>query len=154
MSGNARSRRSASLTRLSLALLAGCARSLQQAHLAPIPAELSLRDGSQAESRSDYSTLTAADLDLPNLTSTLEAVRRLRPSFLRPSPRVMGVRAEVALYVNGLYNGDVSLLDGIPLREIRDIRYLHPAEAQFRFGLFCRCDGGALLVTMRRPADR
>ena len=90
------------------------------------------------------SVLTRTDLAATKAETVVEAIGRLRPEFLLgySRPPALG-RAQIALYVNDTYEGDLSLLNTIPLSEIREVNLLQPIEAQFRFGVACRCAGGA-----------
>ena len=99
------------------------------------------------------SILTGADLTATNAETAVEAIVRLRPEFLlgHARPPALG-RAQIALYVNDTYEGDISLLNTIPLSEIREVTLLQPTEALSRFGVTCRCAGGVILVNTRRPA--
>jgi len=92
--------------------------------------------------------LTRADLaSVRKPISTLEAVRLLRPEFLYPSERAVGrTTSEMSLYVNDVYEGELWQLNSVPLYLIREITFLHPTEATARFGIRCRCSGGALSV--------
>jgi hypothetical protein len=102
------------------------------------------------------STLTRVDLAATNAETIIEAIARLRPEFLlgHSRPPAFG-RAQIALYVNDTYEGDISLLNTIPLSVIREVALLQPTEAQFRFGITCRCPGGVILVNTRlRPSER
>lgn len=98
--------------------------------------------------------LTNSDLASTNEAWTIDAVRRLRPEFLLGSARGPQTgRPEIALYLNNAYIGDVSLLNSIPLAEIRDITFLHPVEARVQFGSACPCANGAVLIATRRARD-
>jgi hypothetical protein len=92
--------------------------------------------------------LTRVDLaSVRGPVSTLEAVRRLRPEFLYPSERAVGrTTSDMSLYVNDVYEGEVWQLNAVPLYLILEITFLHPTEATARFGMRCRCSGGALSV--------
>jgi hypothetical protein len=98
------------------------------------------------------SSLTQTDLAATNAETIVEAIARLRPEFLlgHARPPALG-RAQIALYVDDHYEGDISLLNTIPLSEVREVNLLKPTEGLFKFGLTCRCDGGAILVSTRRP---
>lgn len=100
--------------------------------------------------------VTGEQLALTNSPTTLESLRRVRPDYLRVSQRARGgARAvELTLFVDGLFYGDIALLDAIAVTEIRTISFLHPSDAAMRFGSFCKCDGGVLAVTTRRVGDR
>jgi hypothetical protein len=102
---------------------------------------------------SSRSILTRADLAATNAETVVDAIARLRPEFLlgHVRPPALG-RAQIALYVNDIYEGDISLLNTIPLSEIREVNLLQPAEGLFRFGVMCRCPGGVILVSTRRWA--
>src|SRR5947207_540617 len=68
------------------------------------------------QSSLDRNVLTSADLEMTNATMTLEAIQRLRPEFLRPvgRPPLLG-RGDVAVYRNSIYDGDLRVLNTIPL---------------------------------------
>lgn len=99
--------------------------------------------------------LTSAQLASTNAWWTADAVNRLRPDFLRGtarSPRLSG-RTEIALYLNGTRAGDASMLNTIPLREVREIVFLRPMEARIQLGSSCPCADGAILVTTRATPE-
>lgn len=101
--------------------------------------------------RASSATLTPSDLAVPNTTSTLSVIRRLRPEFLVGSGRRATIgKPEIALYVDDVYNGEPSLIDGIPIEAILEVAFLHPNDARFRYGLNCRCANGVILVKTRR----
>ena len=135
-------------TALALALAIGCASATPHESLMDPPS--ASQGGKQTGSRSSH--LTSSELQGITAVSTLDAVRKLRPEFLRASPRsVSGIGpAAPSVYVNGLYTGDPSWLNMIPLIEIRDIIFLNPVEARLRLGSQCPCGSGVLLVSTRR----
>lgn len=98
--------------------------------------------------------ITTAEVRSANATSTLEMIRTLRPEFLRLSPRTADPLKVYgpAVYENQTYVGDMSWLSRIPLMEVKQVEYVHPAEARVRFGAMCPCDGGVLLVRTRPAA--
>jgi hypothetical protein len=98
--------------------------------------------------------LTDSELTAADATTLTEAIEHLRPQFLRGSARPMlSGPAEIAVYLNGLYNGDLSSLLTIPVSEVRRITFMHPMEARSHFGTMCRCASGALLVSTRFTAS-
>lgn len=104
---------------------------------------------------SDYSRsdrITASELE--GLAGTAaDAVRRLRPEFLR-GPEVTtdlsGAPGSPSVYVNGRYSGDASVLRLIPLRIVTEIRHLDPVAAKSILGSYCDCNGGVILVRTER----
>lgn len=97
--------------------------------------------------------LTRADLASANVNSPGDAIIKLRPYFLQGSTRnQLGGPPEIDLYVDNVYDGSgIASVNTIPLKASREIRFLHPAEARFRFGVTCRCAAGAIQVTTLRP---
>jgi len=101
--------------------------------------------------RASSATLTSSDLAIPNSTSTLSVIRRLRPEFLIGSGRRATIgKPEIALYVDDIYNGEPSFIDSIPLEAILEIAFLQPNDGQMRYGLNCRCRNGVILVRTRQ----
>ena len=102
-------------------------------------------------SRTTAPVLTAADLASTHAWSTPEAIRRLRPEFLLGSSRApTSGHPQIAVYLNGAYAGDESTLGSIPLDVVREVSFLHPTEARLRFGPFCACANGVILVATQR----
>src|SRR5262245_456509 len=88
--------------------------------------------------RANY--LGATELRSVTATSTFDAVRKLRPEFIRPAIRApRGGRVEPAVYLDGVHQGDPEALASIPLAQIYEILMLPEVEARARFGLFCPC---------------
>jgi hypothetical protein len=106
----------------------------------------------QTAATSRATSITATDLRSVNATTTLDAVRQLRPDFLRASPRSDGSAAGPAVYVDGMLVGDISSLSLIQIAEVRGIIFLHPVEARFQFGATCPCGGG--IVSVRTSQDK
>ncbi|AHG89732.1 hypothetical protein J421_2195 [Gemmatirosa kalamazoonensis] len=103
----------------------------------------------------DFEVLTASEIATSSDMLTLDAVRHLRPHFLHGSTRALGFssRPEIAVYVDGVYAGDVSLLNTVPLSEVREIRFAQPRDAWYDYGNSCRCANGALLVRTRKARE-
>lgn len=130
---------------------------------APVRSEApsSAHDAASASSEDSWkfrvggARLTGSQLASTNAWWTAEAVSRLRPDFLRGSTRgPLTGRPEIAVYLNGAHAGDASMLNSIPLLEVREIVFLHPFEARAQFGPSCPCANGAILVTTRTVRDR
>ena len=118
--------------------------------------ERTTRAGTRARSAPrDLQVLTAAEIAASSDMLTLDAVRHLRPHFLRGSTRGLTVssRPEIAVYIDGVYAGDVSLLNTVPLSEVHEIRFAQPHDAWYDFGNSCRCTDGALLVRTRKARE-
>ena len=80
-----------------------------------------------------------------------EALRRLRPEWLRPSPttRQAAEPGVASVYVNDAYVGGLDALRLIPIDAVTNARYLTPSAARSWFGMFCHCAGGVILVSTR-----
>jgi hypothetical protein len=126
------------------ALVAGCATAQVPRPTPAAESEMAV----DAQLRSRASRLTALELTKTGERTTLEAIRRTRPEFLRPSDRAtIFDRATLpSVYLNATYAGDIDALNTIPLDVVREILFLHPGEAQSRFGDHCPCGGGVILV--------
>ena len=122
--------------------IVGCATASQ------LPQSFSVEQTPSA--RSTHNLLTNMDLVSTHAVTTVDALMRLRPEFLRGSVRgpLIG-QPEIAVYLNLSYVGDVSVLNSVPISAIREISFLHPSEAYIRFGTVCRCANGAIVVTTR-----
>jgi hypothetical protein len=81
-----------------------------------------------------------------------EAVRRLRPQFLEGSqpPTLKGHRVFPLLYIENRPFAGIESLDAIPLAALDEVRFLKPAEAKSVYGRGCACDGGVIVLRMRR----
>jgi hypothetical protein len=133
---------------LSLAVLGACSSVRGQQSLGSLEAARTERGSTGSFS----SIITGADLQEVQALSTLDAIQRLHPEFLRASSRAENRdTASPAVYVDHLYVGDVSWLALIPAPQIRTITFLHPAEAHLQFGATCVCGSGVLLVATSTP---
>lgn len=83
--------------------------------------------------------------------SAFEAVRRLRPTWLRARTAGFGApgRETASVYVDGLRQEEgLRALSVLDTADIREMRFLSAAEATTRFGT--NNVGGAILVSTRR----
>ena len=97
--------------------------------------------------------LTANEIIDSRVTSTAEAVRHLRPEFLRATstPTLTGVaRVQPSVFLNGDYAGGPEVLETIPLAAIEEISLIHAAQAHSRWGASCQCAGGVILVRTKK----
>ena len=93
--------------------------------------------------------LTADELARAGDVSLYDALRVLRPTFLQArSASTTGTQqAEIQVYIGPLQMEGVGQLREIMAKNVREVRYLEPREANARFG--SNHGGGALLVTMQ-----
>jgi hypothetical protein len=79
-----------------------------------------------------------------------QAMRRIRPEWLRQGPTARQAEVDRAsVYVNDSYVGGLEALRLIPIDAVTEARYLTPVAARSWYGVFCRCAGGAILVSTR-----
>lgn len=80
-----------------------------------------------------------------------DALRRLRPEWMRPAPtmREASEPGVASVYVNESYVGGLDALRLIPIEAVTNARYLTPTAARSWFGMFCPCAGGVILVSTR-----
>jgi hypothetical protein len=92
--------------------------------------------------------LTAEEIQEVPVTTAYDAVRRLRPSWLRvrsaPTAR-NPVPERPVVYIDGVRSGSVGILRNIRRNHVVRIEYLGPSDATNRFGT--GHSGGALLVS-------
>lgn len=83
------------------------------------------------------------------VTTAYEAVAMLRPAFLRARGATgsRGGGTYAVVYLDDVRLGGLSELRSIQLAQVREIRYVGPADATTRWGT--NHAGGAILVTSR-----
>jgi hypothetical protein len=106
------------------------------------------QSGADAGTTRDRNVITRAELEGWNSLNAYEAIRRLRPTWLRY--RGQGVltgpdRESMRIYVNGSFFGDADSLSNIQARNIREIRFLDARQATLRYGTDHTV--GAIVVT-------
>lgn len=84
--------------------------------------------------------------------TVLDAVRQLRPEFLRLSPprSVYGEPARPSVYLDSRYAGTLETLGTLSLEPVEEIQRLSAVAAKSVFGSYCKCDGGVIHVRTRR----
>ena len=93
--------------------------------------------------------LTTEDLARAGDVSLYDAIRTLRPMFLQVRPASMAgtqQAAPIQVYVGALQMEGVGQLREIMAKNVKEVRYLEPREANARYG--GNHGGGALVVTM------
>jgi len=108
--------------------------------------------GGSGEPRIDRNVLTAEDLANANMGSynAFEAVRRLRPMWMRPG----GIRNSANpagyyphVFVDGAPYGPMESLRGFRANDIHEMRYINPTDATLRYG--GQYQGGVILVEIK-----
>ena len=96
-----------------------------------------------------HSTVSESELAPVGDLTAYDALRRLRPGFLRSRDVSTPSHAPVAVtvFVNGDRTFGVDALRNLLSRSVREIRFYEPAEANVRFGT--GNNGGAILVTLK-----
>lgn len=83
----------------------------------------------------DRRVLDGPQLWATDAPTTREAVMRLRPEFLLPSSVTLnGTRIPPVVYIDDVRAGGVDVLDAVPLRVIREIRFLRATDAAIQLG--------------------
>ena len=105
----------------------------------------------RAIARAGTDPITAAELRGLDALSAYDAIARLRANFLRSrGPTTLG-RADggawPTVFVDGMRLGPIGELRTIPASDLREVRLLSGAEAQFRFGT--GYPAGVILVSTR-----
>ena len=93
--------------------------------------------------------ILSSELRVIDANTAAEAIRQLRPEFLRAAPsQQIGVRAaSPAVYVDNRLAGGLDVLAAIPIGLVSEIRRLSPLTAKTTFGSYCECQGGVIVVT-------
>ena len=96
--------------------------------------------GSSADARpapsQDRNLLTQDDLQRTSASNLFDAIRMLRPQWLRQSPTIIrqGGEGTLLVYLDGIQFGDPSSLRQISLLVVQEARFLSASEAQGRYG--------------------
>ena len=95
--------------------------------------------GGQAGSRGGSRNLIVAEeLAAGGFGNLLDAVRTLRPTWFRQSrsrvdPGDVGAQHGLAVYIDN-QRADLSRMESVPVELVKEVRYLDPPEATFRWG--------------------
>ncbi len=139
----------AALGLLSSVTVAGCASS------AGTPAARHNVNRNNVSSYRPYATspspalITSSELSSVGVPSLEQAIRRLRPEFLRErnqSSQLL-VNATPDVYIDDRYYGELGSLAMIPLREVREVRLISAVESTVRYGRSHA--GGTIMVRTR-----
>ena len=92
-----------------------------------------------------------SELRLVSGRTAADAVRQLRPEFLRVAPTrtINGQPVLPSVYLDGRPAGGLDALGTIPLLPVVEIRYVTAVAAKSVFGSYCDCAGGVIVVRTR-----
>jgi hypothetical protein len=116
--------------------------------LALLGCSAATHEGAQTGARD---LITQEELDRIARTNAYEAVRNLRPAWLRDRGQMSFQDAsagQVIVYLDNNRFGAVDMLRQISVADVSSIRFLSPIDAGARFGMGHA--GGAILVTSRQ----
>jgi hypothetical protein len=101
--------------------------------------------------RKDPTVITEQEISTRPTLTARQVIEQLRPQFLRVrGTTTLGNAATqdvIWVYVDGTRHGNLEVLSNISANEVREIRYLSPAEATNRYGT--GHVQGAILITRR-----
>lgn len=93
---------------------------------------------SSSRSRGSRDVITQEELAKVDVQNALDAVRRLRPSFLQThggmSSSITQGPQDVVVYVDNTRMGGPSTLAQIPITDVKEIQYLNGPDATQRYG--------------------
>lgn len=93
---------------------------------------------SSSRSRGARDVITQEELAKVDVQNALDAVRRLRPSFLQThggmSSSITQGPQDVVVYVDNTRMGGPSTLAQIPITDVKEIQYLNGPDATQRYG--------------------
>ena len=98
--------------------------------------------GASAPTRSTASILIADDLRKTDALSLSDAIRRLRPQWLRRGQATAATTTGLSplpaepfvVWIDNARAGGAEVLDQIPITKVRSVQYFSPTEAEARFG--------------------
>jgi len=104
-----------------------------------------------APGRGSAELITDKELADVRGASLYEAIERLRPEFFKRRLDLASgpTLAAPAVSLDGSLVGELDALRSIPIDAVRDVRFLRTSQAKDRFGAYCRCEGGVILVRSR-----
>ena len=93
---------------------------------------------SSSRSRGSRDVITQEELAKVDVQNALDAVRRLRPSYLQThgglSSSITQGPQDVVVYVDNTRMGGPSTLAHIPITDVKEIQYLNGPDATQRYG--------------------
>lgn len=116
------------------------------------PSSLSY-ESSSAPTRAGSDRVSGAELKALGDLSLDQALSRLRPNFLRinPSARTRPGSTDFAtIYIDNSYAGTPDVLRLVPVAVVEEVFFLNPSAAHDRFGAYCSCSAGVIVVNTHR----
>ncbi len=110
-----------------------------------------VRPGAVAPPNSGRYLISAVELQQVDDLTLYDAVRRLRPHFLRSRTATVEGKAMVVpvmLYVDGERMESLDELRRLPVAEVQEVRFYEPQLANTYFGRYNNA-GGAIAVSLR-----
>jgi hypothetical protein len=110
-----------------------------------------VRPGAVAPATGERYLISAVELQRVSELSLYEAVRRLRPHFLRSRTATVEGKAMVVpvmLYVDGELMESLDELRRLPVGEVQEVRFYEPQLANTYFGRYNNA-GGAIAVSLK-----
>ena len=107
-------------------------------------------DGAARANR-DLNLITAADLAGVTQSNVFDAIRRLRPAWLRVRGRGMVTidrESTIPVYIDGVLRGSTRLLGRLRPSLVEEIRHVEPNDAALRYGSSHK--DGAIRVTLKQ----
>jgi hypothetical protein len=98
----------------------------------------------------DQYLILATELEASKQANVYDAVRHLRPFWLRRNVRGRTGENTISIYVDEQFVGTLSALLRIPTFAVERVRYMSPTEAQTRFGQ-SNSGRAAILVESAKP---
>ncbi len=94
--------------------------------------------------------IVRAELEATNFTNVYDAVRRLRPRWLRTrgTTSTRGAEPGMRLFVDNVPSGGIERMESLPIDLVEQVRYLSPSDATTRWGT--NMSLGAIEVIMRK----
>jgi hypothetical protein len=144
---NTRHRTVASLL---IALTQACASSSSQMQRSALDVS---KEPEVVQSATARNAVSGADLTKTSASNLFDALRQIRPEFLRSSTRTSALSParEISVFENERYLGGINQLSMIPLGVVVELRRLEPVEAKSVFGSNCPCDAGVIHVRTSKP---
>jgi hypothetical protein len=96
-----------------------------------------------------HNVLTASELERASDMNLYDALRQMRPTFLRSRAPANSITEQqpVQAYVNGLKMEGLEHLREIQAKNVKEVQFLEPQQANSRFG--GNNSGGALIILLK-----